>query len=321
MLKVCFVRRLCLTSWEWCSSPDTQFTSPHTLGTGTIPSRALTKALGLSCDPYNRVTTRESRKSCNWPAASAHSILIYQLHLNSLRSVSFTAHNTANMSDESTQSQSPPRPGRRSSFAGQTFADLFSSGRPSISRGTTDHLSSSSPSAPQPVGPISKAAQQAQQRRLSLTTLGLSGSPNQTSPFNTYRTRGDSIGSANSGSIEESAIAEDEAAAHDPNSGGSPTNTPFARRTSFGARALRDIRGTSFSGQSGGGGGGAPGSPGQNGTNSPSLSSSSPSDSKTPLSKKKAQTGTISSRDAKGRGLSLATAPPSLPSSMLATKI
>ena len=194
------------------------------------------------------------------------------------------------MSDE--QPQSPPR-GRRSSFAGQTFADLFGGGRSSVSKPAAEN--NSPPPTSQLPGPISQAAQQAQRRRLSLTTLGLSGSPNQTSPFNSIRGRGDSIGSAsaNSGSIDESAIAEDDGPSAQQNSGSMPPS-PFARRTSFGARALRDIRGNSFGG---GGGGGGPGSPGQNGTRSP------------PASSKAAHNGMTSSREAKGRGLSLAPAP------------
>ena len=190
------------------------------------------------------------------------------------------------MSDD--QQQTPPRQGRRSSFAGQTFADLFGSGRSSMSKSTGEN---SPPPTQQLPGPISQAAAQAhQRRRLSLTTLGLSGSPNQTSPFgSSFRGRNDSIGSANSGSIDESAIAEDDGAAPQANNGSAP-NTPFARRTSFGAKALREIRTNSF----GGGGGGGPASPGQNGTRSP------------PASNKVAQNGTISSRESKGRGLSLA---------------
>jgi hypothetical protein len=193
------------------------------------------------------------------------------------------------MSDDQ---QTPPRAGRRSSFAGQTFADLFGTGRSSMSRSTGND---SPPPTQQMPGPISQAAAQAQRRRLSLTTLGLSGSPNQTSPFGSFRGRNDSIGSANSGSIDESAIAEDEGAAAPANNGSAP-GTPFARRTSFGARALRDIRTNSFGG--GGSGSGGPGSPGQNGTKSPPASNSKPA----------APNGTISSREAKGRGLSLAPA-------------
>jgi len=120
---------------------------------------------------------------------------------------------------------SPPLPDsqrRRSSIAGQTFQDLFS-------------RTGSQSSAPYP-GPITTAAAQAQRRRLSVTTLGLSGSPNQTSPFN-MRPRTESISSANSGSVDESPFEDDPA----PSASSNPT-TPFGRRLSFGARALRDVR-------------------------------------------------------------------------------
>ncbi|KAK3053122.1 hypothetical protein LTR09_005748 [Extremus antarcticus] len=192
------------------------------------------------------------------------------------------------MSDD--QPQSPPSRVRRSSFAGQTFANIFGDNRPSVSKPTAPE--NTSPPTQQMPGPISQAAAQAQRRRMSLTTLGLSGSPNQTSPFGSYRGgRRDSIGSANSGSYDESAIAEEEGPARETSDGGSP-NTPFARRTSFGARALRDIRTTSFGGTREGG----PGSPGQNGTRSPPMSSSNGTASRS------AHNGTISSRDSKGRG-------------------
>jgi hypothetical protein len=202
------------------------------------------------------------------------------------------------MAEDSTTTTAPAPPprARRSSFAGQTFADLFGGGR---SRPSGE---ASPPANPQQQysGPISQAAAQAQKRRLSLTTLGLSGSPNQTSPFGSYRgIRRDSIGSANSGSIDESAIEDD--APRDPTSASTPA-TPFARRMSFGARALRDVRnsaggggGGGGGGNGGGGGGGGTTSAGQNGTKSPPASNAN-----------KAQTnGPISSRDIKkGRGLS-----------------
>lgn len=171
------------------------------------------------------------------------------------------------------QPQSPTR-NRRSSFAGQTFADLFGNGRPSVGgRGSSEN--NSPPPQQSLPGPISQAAAQAQQRRMSLTTLGLAGSPSQTSPFGSYRGRRGSV----SASTDESAIAEDDSPTQKEDSGTSPT--PFSRRTSFGARALRDRMG-SF----GGGGGNT----GQNGT-------------KSPPAPNKAQNGTISS---KGRGLSFA---------------
>ncbi|KAK0282866.1 hypothetical protein LTR91_010535 [Friedmanniomyces endolithicus] len=179
----------------------------------------------------------------------------------------------------------PPSPrDRRSSFAGQTFADLFGTSRP---RQAVDAANNSPPNQPY-TGPISQAAAQAQRRRMSLTTLGLSGSPEGAgSRFNSHRGRHDSISSANSGSIDESAI-EDEPMPRDPTT--TPV-TPFARRMSFGARALRDVRNSSSGGQSGGGG------TGQNGTNSPPAVSTS-----TSTTKSKTPNGTISSRDAKGRG-------------------
>ncbi|RMY73987.1 hypothetical protein D0864_10112 [Hortaea werneckii] len=190
-----------------------------------------------------------------------------------------------------TSTQTPTRP-RRSSFAGDTFASLFGANRQPQPRPAQDSGKDSPPN--QYPGPISHAAAQAQQRRLSLTTLGLSGSPSSTSPFNSHRgTRRESISSANSGSIDESAVEED--SARDPASGSQPT-TPFARRMSFGARALRDVR----SPNAGGGGGGGSG---QNGNKSPPASTATV---------KPAQAGTsLSARDAKGRGLSMPEQPTS----------
>ncbi|QIW99924.1 hypothetical protein AMS68_005442 [Peltaster fructicola] len=132
------------------------------------------------------------------------------------------------MTDDSTNS--PPRT-RRSSFAGQTFADIFGTGRTSMSR---NNGSENSPPSSYP-GPITSAAAQAQRRRLSLTTFGL-GSTNSTSPFGTYRGRNDSLGSADN-SIDECAV-EDDVGSKD----GPTPSTPFARRVSFGARAMMDIK-------------------------------------------------------------------------------
>lgn len=214
-----------------------------------------------------------------------------------LRSHTHTASATTTITmaeDGSAAPQSPSRQ-RRSSFAGQTFADLFGTGR---SRTSNDGGSNSPPG--QYSGPISQAAAKAQQRRLSLTTLGLSGSPNGTSSYNSFHGRQDSISSANSGSIDESAIEDDvgPATAREPASAtGSMPGTPFARRMSFGARALRDVSGGRTGGGGGGGGGG--GSSGQNGTKSPAPANASIN--KAPPKRN----GTTSSRtaDAKGRGL------------------
>ncbi|KAL6706908.1 hypothetical protein ACN47E_005051 [Coniothyrium glycines] len=136
----------------------------------------------------------------------------------------------------SSGSHSPPlhSPGatdrRRASIAGQTFVDLF--GRSNSYVGQQIGTQSS--------GPITTAALNAQRRRLSLTTIGLSASPGQTSPFTGPRTRTESISSANSGSVDESPFEDDFAPS--TSAPGSNPATPFARRLSFGARALRDVR-------------------------------------------------------------------------------
>lgn len=88
-------------------------------------------------------------------------------------------------------------------------------------------------------------------RRLSITTLGLSGtSPTNGAPFSGIR-RG-SISTSNSDLIEENAVDDDDLA-----SARTAPTTPYTRRMSFGAQAMRNLR--------------APGgsSPGSNGRPSP----------------------------------------------------
>ncbi|EMD62002.1 hypothetical protein GGP41_002508 [Bipolaris sorokiniana] len=122
-----------------------------------------------------------------------------------------------------------PDPRRRASVTSQTFHDLF--GRSNSIAGLPSGVQQSS-------GPITTAAANAQRRRLSLTTIGLGASPGQTSPFlQTPRTRTESISSANSGSVDESPFEDD----FGPSASSNPA-TPFARRLSFGARAMRDVR-------------------------------------------------------------------------------
>ncbi|KXT15038.1 hypothetical protein AC579_4876 [Pseudocercospora musae] len=184
------------------------------------------------------------------------------------------------MTDDNTSS-SPPRSARRSSFAGETLASLFGSGhRGSMSR--TNSEANANGNGQQPVqsypGPITQAAASAQRRRLSISTLGLSASPNS-SPFGSYNNRRDSSGTAGSDSIDESAI-EDE-----PGPASAAPQTPFARRMSFGAKALRDVRTAGTT------------SPSQNGTSKPG-STTATSENNAP----KAQNGTISNRDSKARG-------------------
>jgi len=140
------------------------------------------------------------------------------------------------MADTNDASTSTHR--RRSSFAGQTFADIFGGrGRASGNAGVNNASNlSASPTAQFP-GPLGTVAAQAQ-RRISIHQLGLPASPTQR--------RRDSISSANSGSVDESAVVEDE---FGPNQ-----QTPFGRRVSFGAKALKDVKTGSLGGGQGNGG-------------------------------------------------------------------
>lgn len=134
---------------------------------------------------------------------------------------------------------------RRGSFTTQTFNNIF--GR--------SNSTSGAPTAPFP-RPITTAATQDQRRRMSISTLGLSGtSPTQSAPFGFTGRRG-SVSTDRSDSIDESAIDDDDS----PGPGRSAPATPFARRMSFGAQAL--------------GRGGANRSPGTSGR-SPSYTTSS----------------------------------------------
>ncbi|KAH0562549.1 hypothetical protein GP486_002761 [Trichoglossum hirsutum] len=137
----------------------------------------------------------------------------------------------------SNENDAPPSPTstshrRRASFSpGQTFSELFARTPPSAGNATSAYP-----------GPITTAAANAQaqnRRRMSLTTLGLSGtSPTQTSPFRARRESTTSIGSTSSTGttpLDENVIEEGDAT-------GPPPSSPFVRRMSFGARALRDVR-------------------------------------------------------------------------------
>lgn len=113
--------------------------------------------------------------------------------------------------------ESEARPRRGSIATGLPFNDLFS--RQNNQAAARD-----------------AANAQASQRRLSVTTLGLSGSPTQTAAFANAPFRRGSLSSSwsSSGVNPEDAVAEDA-------EGASPSS-PFARRVSFGAQALREAR-------------------------------------------------------------------------------
>lgn len=144
------------------------------------------------------------------------------------------------MSDE--QSNYPTAPNsshrRRASMTpGASFSELFSS-----KSGPSNNQAAGTPAHPGPIANAAANAQVGQRRRMSITTLGLSGSPTQTSPFANRAARQGSLSSSvGSGSPNfEEAVMEEGESENMP-----PMNTPaspFARRVSFGAQALRDVR-------------------------------------------------------------------------------
>ncbi|KAI1808271.1 hypothetical protein F4811DRAFT_549009 [Daldinia bambusicola] len=123
------------------------------------------------------------------------------------------------MSNDNT---SGPSNDRRGSVTSAAFSNLFQRSN-STSTGNGNGRES-----------VTSAAVRDQRRRLSVTTIGLSGtSPNSGStPFGMRR---GSISTNNSDSIDESAIDDEESAKIGPTS-------PFARRISFGAQAMRTLR-------------------------------------------------------------------------------
>ncbi len=137
------------------------------------------------------------------------------------------------MSDENSPQPTPISSSsstRRASFSpGQKISELF--GRSPTNNGNGP------PFYPSPITTAAANVQAQQRRRMSITSLGLSASPTQ-SAFAGYRARQDSLSSVTSpsASIDECAIEDGDAATHE-----SPSS-PFARRMSFGARALRDVK-------------------------------------------------------------------------------
>lgn len=135
------------------------------------------------------------------------------------------------MSEGGTSPTSPGPSRRRGSFA-----DMFSnarSARPSLTAGATSAY---------PASITTAAAQANQQRRLSIGTLGLSGSPqSRTTPFGSLgRSRGESMSSG----IEENANANTSAVEDaDASATSSGQTSPFARRMSFGAQAMGQLSG------------------------------------------------------------------------------
>ncbi|GAD96012.1 conserved hypothetical protein [Paecilomyces variotii No. 5] len=147
------------------------------------------------------------------------------------------------MSEE--RSQSPPYPPsiqqRRASFSpGASLSELFTKSGNSGSNGNSQAGTAPFPS---PITSVAANAQSGQRRRLSITTLGLSGSPTQPSQFAGRTGRQGSLSS----SVGSSSYLDEAEAVENENSPPSSTS-PFARRFSFGAQALRDARGVNKTG-------------------------------------------------------------------------
>lgn len=123
------------------------------------------------------------------------------------------------MSNDNT---SGPSNDRRGSITSATFSSLFQRSN-STSAGNGNSRES-----------VTFAAARDQRRRLSVTTVGLSGtSPNSGNA--TFGMRRGSISTNNSELIDESAIDDEE-------SSKTGATSPFARRISFGAQAMRNLR-------------------------------------------------------------------------------
>jgi len=139
-------------------------------------------------------------------------------------------------------SSSPPTHHRRASLApGSSLTELFSkSGNSGANAGTQ----AASPPFPSPITTVAANAQSNHRRRLSITTLGLSGSPSQTSPFGTRIIRPNSMSSSVGSTSPNLEEAVDDSENTPPNT----TTAPFARRLSFGAQALREVRGGNTAG-------------------------------------------------------------------------
>ncbi|PGH06596.1 hypothetical protein AJ80_08155 [Polytolypa hystricis UAMH7299] len=135
-----------------------------------------------------------------------------------------------------TPSASPNSPrSRRASFTtGTSFTELFtrsgSSGPPQNAAGVRSSMMSAA-----------NAQAQQQRRRMSITTLGLSGSPPQVSPFSNPTMRRGSVSSSvmSTSPTGDVAVMEE----NEQNTPMTSPTTPFARRVSFGAHALRDRAG------------------------------------------------------------------------------
>ncbi len=125
------------------------------------------------------------------------------------------------------RSHSPPigSANRRGSVTSAAFSNLFQ---------RSNSTSAGSAQARELAAAAAAAAARDQRRRLSVTTLGLSGTSPQsaTSPFGLRR---GSISTTASDFIDENAVDDEDAAKAMP-------NTPYTRHLSFGTHAMRNLR-------------------------------------------------------------------------------
>ena len=132
---------------------------------------------------------------------------------------------SARTSEQATNGQPPSYShSRRNSLGPGTLTDFFSTSRV--------------PTTSAYPGPITSAAAQANRRRMSMSNASGTSPPRVQTNMSMRRGSISSVSSASS-AVDESAIEEGEANAGSPPSLG---GSPFARRLSFGARALRDVR-------------------------------------------------------------------------------
>ncbi|KAK7427652.1 hypothetical protein QQZ08_005758 [Neonectria magnoliae] len=134
-------------------------------------------------------------------------------------------NNTASNNNNNNNSADMYTRNRRGSISQAALTNLFQ-------RGNSVPTGSGFPA--QATGPID-----VNRRRLSVTTLGLSGtSPSSAQTFN-IRRGSLSTNSNNSDSIDESAIEDDDMFS---SAARTAPNTPFVRRMSFGTPAIRPVR-------------------------------------------------------------------------------
>ena len=128
-----------------------------------------------------------------------------------------------------------------------SLAEMFGS-RPSVDTAAVNGNNLPKPSTSMASAIAQQAQQQSQTRRLSITSLGLSGSPTrpQGTAFDTLRERGQASGGRGRRQMEadESAVDEDGDSIGPINgeSGSRPTSPSMGRRLSFGAKAYNEAR-------------------------------------------------------------------------------